>query len=56
MAVTVDSEGKAQRCRELAADIAITYREQVFAAELAVQADVILDIMVGTTSRGTSTR
>ncbi|MFT4042923.1 MAG: NAD(P)H-quinone oxidoreductase [Gordonia sp. (in: high G+C Gram-positive bacteria)] len=47
VAVTVGSEGKAQRCRELGADIVINYREQDFAAELAGQVDVILDIMGG---------
>lgn len=45
VAVTVGSEGKAQRCRELGADIVINYREQDFAAELAGQVDVVLDIM-----------
>ena len=47
VAVTVGSEAKAQRCRELGADIVINYREQNFATELAGQADVILDIMGG---------
>ncbi|WP_043450774.1 NAD(P)H-quinone oxidoreductase [Jongsikchunia kroppenstedtii] len=45
VAVTVGSELKAERCRQLGADIVINYREQDFAAELADQADVILDIM-----------
>ncbi|WP_265444534.1 NAD(P)H-quinone oxidoreductase [Flexivirga meconopsidis] len=45
VAVTVGSEDKAQRCRELGADIVINYREQDFAEELAGQVDVILDIM-----------
>ena len=45
--VTVGSEGKAQRCRELGADLVINYREQDFAAEMAGRADVILDIMGG---------
>jgi len=47
VAVTVGSEAKAQRCRELGADIVINYREQNFATELAGQVDVILDIMGG---------
>ncbi|ABG94903.1 probable NADPH:quinone reductase [Rhodococcus jostii RHA1] len=47
VAVTVGSEAKAQRCRELGADIVINYREQNFASELAGQVDVILDIMGG---------
>ncbi len=47
VAVTVGSEAKAQRCRELGADIVFNYREQNFATELAGQADVILDIMGG---------
>lgn len=47
VAVTVGSEGKAQRCRDLGADIVINYREQDFATELAGQVDVILDIMGG---------
>lgn len=47
VAVTVGSEYKAQRCRALGADLAINYREQDFAAELAGRADVILDIMGG---------
>lgn len=47
VAVTVGSEGKAQRCRDLGADTVINYREQDFAVELAGQADVILDIMGG---------
>ncbi len=47
VAVTVGSEAEAQRCRELGADIVINYREQDFAAELAGQVDVILDIMGG---------
>ncbi|MFC7755116.1 NAD(P)H-quinone oxidoreductase [Tsukamurella soli] len=47
VAVTVGSEAKAERCRELGADIVINYREQDFAAELAGQVDVILDIMGG---------
>ena len=54
-AVTVGSEGKAQRCRDLGADTVINYREQDFAVELAGQADVILDIMGAATSRATST-
>ncbi|GAA1097443.1 NAD(P)H-quinone oxidoreductase [Tsukamurella strandjordii] len=45
VAVTVGSEYKAQRCRELGADIVINYREQDFAEELDGRADVILDIM-----------
>ncbi|ALG86789.1 NAD(P)H-quinone oxidoreductase [Gordonia phthalatica] len=45
--VTVGSEGKAQRCRELGADVVINYREQDFAAEMSGRADVILDIMGG---------
>ncbi|WP_072945100.1 NAD(P)H-quinone oxidoreductase [Rhodococcus koreensis] len=47
VAVTVGSEAKAHRCRELGADIVINYREQNFATELAGQVDVILDIMGG---------
>ncbi|MFT4128144.1 MAG: NAD(P)H-quinone oxidoreductase [Gordonia sp. (in: high G+C Gram-positive bacteria)] len=47
VAVTVGSEAKGQRCRELGAEIVINYREQDFAAELAGRADVILDIMGG---------
>ncbi|WP_370184617.1 NAD(P)H-quinone oxidoreductase [Rhodococcus wratislaviensis] len=47
VAVSVGSEAKAQRCRELGADIVINYREQNFATELAGQVDVILDIMGG---------
>jgi len=47
VAVTVGSEDKGRRCRELGADIVINYREQDFAVELAGQADVILDIMGG---------
>ncbi|MER5838381.1 NAD(P)H-quinone oxidoreductase, partial [Streptomyces sp. NPDC002130] len=47
VAVTVGSEAKAQRCRDLGADIVINYRNQDFAAELAGQVDVILDIMGG---------
>ncbi|GAB08254.1 putative oxidoreductase [Gordonia araii NBRC 100433] len=47
VAVTVGSEYKAQRCRDLGADIVINYREQDFAAELAGQVDVILDHMGG---------
>lgn len=43
--VTVGSEHKAQRCRELGADVVINYREQDFATELAGTVDVILDIM-----------
>ncbi|WP_040517676.1 NAD(P)H-quinone oxidoreductase [Gordonia neofelifaecis] len=45
--VTVGSEGKAKRCRELGADVVINYREQDFAAELAGRVDVILDNMGG---------
>ncbi len=45
--VTVGSEVKARHCRELGADTVINYREQDFAAELAGQVDVILDIMGG---------
>lgn len=45
--VTVGSEEKAARCRELGADRVINYRTQDFAAELAGQVDVILDIMGG---------
>lgn len=45
VAVTVGSELKAERCRQLGADIVINYREQDFATELANRADVILDIM-----------
>ncbi|MBJ8347607.1 NAD(P)H-quinone oxidoreductase [Antrihabitans sp. YC2-6] len=45
VAVTVGSEFKAQRSRELGADIVINYREQDFAAELADSVDVVLDIM-----------
>ncbi|GAA1481924.1 NAD(P)H-quinone oxidoreductase [Gordonia sinesedis] len=45
VAVTVGSEYKAQRCRDLGADIVINYREQDFATELAGRVDVILDIM-----------
>lgn len=47
VAVTVGSAGKAERARELGADIVINYREQDFAAELSGQVDVILDIMGG---------
>ncbi len=47
VAVTVGSEGKAERARALGADIVINYRDQDFAVELAGQADVILDIMGG---------
>lgn len=47
VAVTVGSEAKAQRCRDLGADIVLNYRDQDFAAELAGQVDVILDIMGG---------
>ncbi len=47
VAVTVGSAGKGERARELGADIVINYREQDFAAELAGQVDVILDIMGG---------
>ncbi len=43
--VTVGSEHKAQRCRELGADVVINYRERDFATELANSVDVILDIM-----------
>ncbi|NED63355.1 zinc-binding dehydrogenase, partial [Streptomyces sp. SID10244] len=35
VAVTVGSEEKGQRCRDLGADIVINYREQDFATELA---------------------
>ncbi|RPA12507.1 NAD(P)H-quinone oxidoreductase [Gordonia sp. OPL2] len=45
VAVTVGSVEKGERCRDLGADIVINYREQDFAAELAGQIDVILDIM-----------
>ncbi|WP_019201694.1 NAD(P)H-quinone oxidoreductase [Tsukamurella sp. 1534] len=45
VAVTVGSDFKAQRCRELGADIVINYREQDFAEVLDGRADVILDIM-----------
>lgn len=45
VAVTVGSEFKAQRARDLGADIVINYREQDFAAELADSVDVVLDIM-----------
>ncbi|MDF0531814.1 NAD(P)H-quinone oxidoreductase [Tsukamurella sp. 8F] len=45
VAATVGSEGKAQRCVELGADIVINYREQDFAEELAGRVDLILDIM-----------
>ncbi|NDZ96957.1 NAD(P)H-quinone oxidoreductase [Streptomyces sp. SID6673] len=47
VAVTVGSEEKGQRCRDLGADIVINYREQDFATELAGQIDVVLDIMGG---------
>ncbi len=47
VAVTVGSADKAQRCRELGADIVVNYREQDFVAELAGQVDVILDNMGG---------
>lgn len=45
--MTVGSEEKWQRCRDLGADIVINYRDQEFATELAGQAEVILDIMGG---------
>ncbi|GAA4394308.1 NAD(P)H-quinone oxidoreductase [Tsukamurella soli] len=45
VAVTVGSEAKAQRCRELGADIVINYHEQDFAEVLAGRVDVILDII-----------
>ncbi|WP_414976633.1 NAD(P)H-quinone oxidoreductase [Gordonia sp. (in: high G+C Gram-positive bacteria)] len=47
VAVTVGSGEKGDRCRELGADVVVNYKEQDFAAELAGQADVILDIMGG---------
>ncbi|MGJ0184598.1 NAD(P)H-quinone oxidoreductase [Corynebacterium glyciniphilum] len=43
--VTVGSEGKAQRARELGADRVINYREQDFAEELENSVDVVLDII-----------
>ncbi|WP_248489899.1 NAD(P)H-quinone oxidoreductase [Tsukamurella sp. PLM1] len=45
VAVTVGSEFKAERCRELGADIVINYREQDYAEVLENRVDVILDIM-----------
>ncbi|CAM3175851.1 NAD(P)H-quinone oxidoreductase [Tsukamurella hominis] len=45
VAVTVGSEFKAQRCRELGADIVIDYHDEDFAEILRDRADVILDIM-----------
>ena len=50
VAVTVGSEAKAERCRELGAEIVINYRERDFVAELRAGtaskgADVILDII-----------
>lgn len=45
VAVTVGSEYKAQRCRELGADVVVNYGEQDFATELADSVDVVLDIM-----------
>ncbi|WP_238219624.1 NAD(P)H-quinone oxidoreductase [Tsukamurella pulmonis] len=45
VAVTVGSEYKAQRCRELGADIVIDYHTEDFAEVMQDRADVILDIM-----------
>ncbi|QNG21583.1 NAD(P)H-quinone oxidoreductase [Rhodococcus triatomae] len=45
VAVTVGSEYKAQRSRELGADVVVNYRDQDFATELADSVDVVLDIM-----------
>ncbi len=45
VAVTVGSEFKAERCRELGADIVIDYHSEDFAEILRDRADVILDIM-----------
>lgn len=45
VAVTVGSEFKAQRCRELGADIVIDYHAEDFAEIMKNKADVILDIM-----------
>ncbi|KXO98977.1 NAD(P)H-quinone oxidoreductase [Tsukamurella pseudospumae] len=45
VAVTVGSEYKARRCRELGADIVIDYHAEDFAEVLRDRADVILDIM-----------
>jgi putative PIG3 family NAD(P)H quinone oxidoreductase len=43
--VTVGSESKAERARELGADRVINYREQDFAEELEGSVDVVLDII-----------
>lgn len=45
VAVTVGSEFKAGRCRELGADIVIDYHDEDFAEILRDRADVILDIV-----------
>lgn len=45
VAVTVGSEFKAQRCRELGADLVIDYHTEDFAEIMQDRADVILDIM-----------
>lgn len=45
VAVTVGSDYKAQRCRDLGADIVIDYHNEDFAEIMKDRADVILDIM-----------
>ncbi len=59
VAVTAGSEAKCQACRDLGADLAINYKTGNFVDEIKAAtggkgADLILDMVGGTTSTGTS--